>query len=121
MTYRLAIVGSRDFDDRALFYREMQKLVNRFGKPRLVVSGGARGADTFGEQWAKGRGIEVMILLPDWAAHGRAAGNLRNTDIVAAVDRVIAFHKDGSRGTLDTLRKARRALGDDHVHVIDSL
>lgn len=118
MSYRLAVVGSRDFNDRGMFYREMQKLVNQFGKPQLVVSGGARGADTMGEQWAAGRSIPTLILKPDWNTHGRAGGNIRNTDIVANCDRLIAFQKNGSRGTQDSINKAVHRLGREKVHVV---
>lgn len=97
----------------------MQKYVNVHGKPYQVVSGGARGADTMGEEWARGRGIYTRILLPDWNTHGRAAGTMRNTDIVNASDKLIAFYKNGSRGTMDSIRKARIKLGVGNVTVIE--
>jgi hypothetical protein len=47
--------------------------------------------------------------MPDWFAHGRVAGLMRNSQIVDYAEEVFAFHDGTSRGTLDTIRKAREA------------
>lgn len=44
----------------------MTDRVAKHGMPELVVSGGAKGADTLGEQWARKHKIKVLILKPDW-------------------------------------------------------
>ena len=46
---KLAIIGSRDFLDYELLNQELK---NYKDKITLVVSGGAKGADTLGEKWA---------------------------------------------------------------------
>ena len=74
-----------------------------------LISGGAVGADRLGEAWARAHDIPVRKLLPDWDKHGRAAGVIRNSDIVKEADGVIAFWDGASRGTLDTITKARKA------------
>lgn len=47
---KLAIVGSRHFNDKVAFEKVMTDHVAKHGLPELVVSGGA---DTLGEQWAR--------------------------------------------------------------------
>jgi hypothetical protein len=71
-----------------------------------VISGGARGVDTLA---AENFGGPVSVLRADWRTHGKAAGMIRNGAIVAAADEVHAWPSSWSRGTWDTIRKARAA------------
>jgi hypothetical protein len=106
--YKLAIVGARTFNDVALFESTMKEYVLKHGLPSMVVSGGARGADELGERWANAQGIPTIILKPDWKKHGKAAGLLRNTDIVNACTHMIAFPSKTGKGTQDSIRKAKK-------------
>lgn len=106
-TYKLAIVGARTFNDTALFESTMKEYVSKHGLPSVVVSGGARGADELGKCWADAQGIPTLILKPDWKKHGKAAGVLRNTDIVNACTHMIAFPSKTGKGTQDSIRKAK--------------
>jgi hypothetical protein len=105
----LAIVGYRGFTDETVFMETMQAFVAKYGLPELVVSGGAAGADTMGELWAAICGIPTRILTPDWRRYGRAAGLMRNTDIVAACTHMVAFPSIHGKGTQDSIRKAQQA------------
>ena len=71
-----------------------------------IVSGGAKGADTMGENYAKILGLKTVIYKPDWSKKGGAF--LRNTDIVNDSDLVMAFWDGKSNGTKDSIDKARR-------------
>ncbi len=118
---RLAIIGSRSFDRYALLESTMD---DWFAEDRTcacpvnhivtgVVSGGARGADTLAARWATERGVPLTELKPDWDKHGKAAGFLRNKDIVEAADMVLAFWGNGadgqlSRGTQHSIGVAKR-------------
>lgn len=103
----LAVVGSRDFSD----YQEMERRLNDWvaahGVPSLVVSGGARGADTLAKLWCINHNVSLKEFLPDWSV-GRHAGILRNTTIVDAADAMVAFPRGKSPGTRDSLAKARK-------------
>ncbi len=102
----LAIVGYRKFTDWKIFKDTLKEYVVRYGMPSRVVSGGALGADAMAEKWAKRHGIPLMILKPDWKKYGKAAGILRNTDIVDACTHVVAFPSPKGKGTQDFIRKA---------------
>ena len=123
MSYKLGIVGSRVFTSRSgqvwnkkitnpkqFAFDELDKYVAKHGMPSKVFSGGARGADEYGEAWAKARGIETQIFKPNQKLINMAgfkyAANARNTDIVNSSDRIVAFWDRKSRGTADTLNKA---------------
>ena len=98
---KVAVIGSRDFND----YEEVKQTLSTINIT-LLVSGGAKGADTLGERYAKEHNIETKIFLPDWEKHGKKAGFLRNTDIINESDLVIAFWDGQSKGTKDSIEKA---------------
>jgi predicted Rossmann fold nucleotide-binding protein DprA/Smf involved in DNA uptake len=102
---KLAIVGSRNFNDYALLN---EKLVPYKNIVELVVSGGAKGADSLGEQWAKENNIPTKIFHPDWKKYGRAAGPIRNKEIVSASDIVVAFWDGKSSGTKSSIELAKQ-------------
>ncbi len=102
---KIAIVGSRDYPDRA----RVEALVQDLPDDVVVVTGGAVGVDRWAESVARSRGLEVEVILPDWQRYGRAAGPIRNKAIVEAADRVVAFWDGRSRGTRSTIELARKA------------
>ena len=105
---QLLIAGGRDFDD----YELLCSVVDRYrGEHRVkrIVSGGAGGADRLGERYAKRHHLPILRIKPEWDRHGRAAGILRNQDLVDAADHVICFWDEKSKGTQDTIKKTRRA------------
>lgn len=105
MGERVAIVGSRDFKN----LEAVREWVNKLPPETVIVSGGARGVDRTAADAARQRGLAVMEFLADWNKHGKRAGFIRNQLIVENCDRVIAFWDYQSRGTNDTIRKARAA------------
>ena len=105
---RIAIIGSRDYPHRDLVFAVVQGIASK-NPARTIVSGGARGVDTWAGEAATACGLNFEIMHADWDHDGRAAGLLRNTKLVECVDSVVAFWDGTSRGTLDTLKKARKA------------
>lgn len=108
MCYSLAIVGSRELTNYEWFKEHVQAFISEHGKPDLIVSGGARGADTLARIYAKENGIPIQEFLPNWKL-GRHAGILRNTDIIEASTHLIAFPSKVGRGTQDSMRKAEQS------------
>lgn len=109
-TVRIAVVGSRSVD------RIDFDLVGAQAGD-VIVSGGARGVDSLAEEEARRRGFAVVEFRPDYARYGRAAPHVRNGEIVASCDRLVAFWDGKSRGTKSTIDKARR-YGKD-VQIIE--
>lgn len=74
----------------------------------LIVSGGAKGADSLSERWARENRIELLIFLPEWDKYGKKAGYLRNEDIIKNSDAVVACWNGESKGTkhsIDLVKK----------------
>lgn len=100
----LGIVGSRTFKDAKFFYESMKQ----FEHITSIVSGGAKGADTMAAKYAKVKGIHLIEFYPDYDTHGKSAPFIRNSHIVDNSDVIVAFWDGVSRGTLDTINKARK-------------
>lgn len=95
---RLAIVGSRTFTN----YKLLESIVDK-KNPGMIISGGADGADSLANKYAKERGLPILIFYPNWNKFGKRAGYLRNEKIVSAAESVIAFWDGKSRGTKSSI------------------
>jgi len=118
---KLAIIGSRNFNDYNLVIAETLKL-----NPTEIISGGAKGADTLAEwfcrEYLKKEPIVFLAKWDDLSAepccikenrYGKLynclAGFNRNVDIVDACDIVLAFWDGKSKGTKHTIDLATQA------------
>ena len=110
---RIAVVGSRDFSDAELVYQ----VLSRYNISH-IVSGGARGADTLAIVYAEVMGIPYTIYAAEWDKYGRAAGFIRNKDIVDDCAQVIAFWNGISKGTQHTLVYARKQGKLLHIETV---
>jgi len=103
---RIAIVGSREFTDYE-FMKEKFFEVTKDLKVSVIVSGGARGADTLAERLADEILAEKAIFPANWKAFGKGSGFIRNSEIVNNSDIILAFPIGKSSGTWDTIRKGQ--------------
>jgi predicted Rossmann fold nucleotide-binding protein DprA/Smf involved in DNA uptake len=104
---RLGIVGSREFPNRFLVEETVRRMFARM--PQIsVISGGARGVDTWAAEEARRCGLDVVEFLPDIEKYGIPQAYFeRNTLIAEVAEAILAFWDGRSTGTLDTLRKAK--------------
>lgn len=104
----LAIIGTRtptiDYD------KWVRLLLSHIdvSKVTQIVSGGARGIDSYGRRFARKYQIPITIFQPEYSKYGRAAPLVRNIDIVRIADLVIAFPSINSRGTYHAIREAKK-------------
>lgn len=109
---RVLVCGDRAWRERDY----LERLLDAYHAANpisLVIEGHARGADVMAFLWAESRGVPVQAFPADWARYGRAAGPIRNREMLneGRPDVVIAFHRDLSRskGTADMVKIARQA------------
>jgi len=100
-SYKIAVVGSRNYNNKKEFFAIMQRLLKNFdlGQEIEFVSGGAKGADSFAKDFADEVGISITEYLPNWDKYGKKAGFVRNKDIWKNADFGIAFWDGKSKGT----------------------
>lgn len=101
---RVIVCGGRDYTDKSAVYRHLDQALAKH--PDLVViHGAARGADTLAGQWAEERGVPVEAFPASWGLHGKAAGHLRNQQMLdAGAQATIAF--PGGAGTRDMVNRS---------------
>lgn len=105
---RVLVCGDRNWSNYGVIANRLREL----SRGTLIISGGARGADTLACLAAKALGFAYVEVRADWERHGKAAGAIRNREMLKLKpDLVIAFHDDltKSKGTADMLRIARAA------------
>ena len=101
---RVAIVGSRDGVSEAM----VRAYVETLPMGSTVISGGAKGVDTFAIKAARARGLYVRVFEPDYWKHDMAAPLVRNKLIAESCDRMVVFWNGKSRGSMYAARCAER-------------
>lgn len=102
-------------------YRSLHKVAQVFRTlpaGTLILHGGAKGVDAEANRVARALGFAVEVQLADWARYGRAAGPIRNRQMVERADHVIAFWDGVSSGTASSIAAARE-LGVEYEVILD--
>ena len=106
---RVLVCGGRDFSDWPTANRVLDALHAKT-PIRCIIEGGASGADEIASDWSDANDIpEHRMVRAKWSKHGRAAGPIRNQEMIdeCKPDLVVAF--PGGRGTADMVRRAKAA------------
>jgi hypothetical protein len=102
---RVLFSGSRHWDQVA----PVRAVISSIPRESTIIHGGAKGLDSLAGALAKAKGLKVEVYEADWS-RGRGAGPERNQEMVdAGADIVYAFPVEGSRGTWDLVKRARKA------------
>lgn len=84
----------------------------QMGEP-TIIHGAAKGADSIAGRLAeKNKDFEVEAFPADWKQYGKAAGPIRNKQMLdSGLDLVFAFHNDlsKSKGTKHMVEICRKA------------
>lgn len=122
---RILVTGARDWPDRLAVYRALNEVCEEFdlnyepdeygntmpdpSKITVVHGDCPTGADHYADQWCISSFMEAERHPADWAAYGKAAGPMRNQQMVSlGADLCLAFPLGGN-GTADCMRKAKAA------------
>lgn len=119
---RILVTGSREWDDETTMRQAFGRLISQVGPENVtIVEGGAWGADnqaaSIAQRW--GGGLTLETHPADWRLHGKAAGFIRNQEMVdAGADICLAFKQvgAGNRGTEDCIHRAIKAGIPVHVY-----
>ena len=107
---RLLVCGDRYWNDRSAIHSVLSTLKDEIS---LVITGGATGADTLAHQVALELNLPTKVFPADWAKYGRAAGPIRNRQMLTEGQPtcLLAFHNDltTSRGTKNMILQAQKS------------
>lgn len=105
---RVIVCGGRDYRNRHHVFEVLDSLRAERGL-HVVIHGAATGADQEAEVWATVRGLSRHRFPAQWEKHGKAAGPIRNQQMIdkGRPDFVVAF--PGGAGTADMVMRARTA------------
>jgi hypothetical protein len=104
--------GDREWDDERIIKLIVRGIAAGLAA-NVVIEGGARGADTMAGNEADLQGVNHERFPAKWDEHGKAAGPIRNQQMLTEgkPDIVFAFHDNiaASKGTADMVRRAVKA------------
>jgi len=106
---RVLVCGGRDYADRERVFKELDG-IHAETLIDTLIEGGASGADDIAAAWTvENEDVELQTFHADWNKHGKAAGPIRNQQMIdeGKPDLVLAF--PGGRGTADMVRRAKKA------------
>lgn len=101
---RVLVCGGRNFSDIQGLFKVLDEI-----RPDTIVHGNARGADKIAGLWARRNKKLELSFSANWKAYGRAAGYIRNKQMLqrGKPDMVIAF--PGGKGTANMVNIAKKA------------
>ena len=104
---RIVIGGYRNFNNYEIFKNFVDLCIG--DKSEItILSGRCKGTDLMAEQYAKEKGVGLEIYPADWKKYGKAAGPIRNRQMVENADTVIAFVSKTASGTKNLIENAKK-------------
>ncbi len=106
---RVAIVGSREkflAEPMAVRHR-VRDYVADLPRDTIIISGGARGVDSYAARAARMYNLVLVEYAADWDTYGKRAGHIRNQLVLDQAERVVVFWDGASPGTGGMIRKVR--------------
>jgi len=97
---KLLVVGSRSIENFDLSGYVPEETA-------LIISGGGSGINAIAEDYADRHRISKLVLRPDYKKYGTVAPLKRNDEMVDLADSVIAVWDGVSKGTKDTIDRAK--------------
>lgn len=115
------VCGGRAYDNQDRVFEVLDKLDKELGGVDIIIQGGAGklitmkegfkpiGADLIAMWWAKARGIDNRTFKAKWHSYGKAAGMIRNKEMLneGKPNLVVAF--PGGKGTANMIKQAKKA------------
>lgn len=119
---RVLVCGSRTWPwEQAIFGRLSYLLECCHDDGLTIIEGGAKGADAAAQRWAKSMGVPLETYPAQWDKHGKAAGHIRNQQMLkeGKPQLVIAFHGQLGLGlgTRDMVTRAYKAGIPVELHI----
>lgn len=121
-TLRVLVTGSRSYPSKLVVLRTLTQIAESHpGYEITLVSGAAKGADSYAEEAGEALGFTIERHPADWDTHGRKAGILRNLEMVrSGADLCVAYPYGSSRGTAHCAVEAVKQGIPTHIVLLES-
>lgn len=99
---KLLVCGSRTITNVSWIFSEIEKYISESNLQYSdihIIEGSAKGVDKIAKQFADDRNIPVIEMPADWKSYGRAAGPIRNEQMVRLCDQCLILWDGKSHGT----------------------
>lgn len=106
MSIRVLVCGGRTYNNKDIVYKVLD-LINSKYSISVCIEGGAKGADQLASRWATEKNIPIIEINADWETYGKAAGHIRNKQMIVEglPDLVVAF--PGGKGTENMIKQSK--------------
>lgn len=114
---KILVCGGRDYNNKEKVFEVLDKLAEKHSKlysatenwlpsDIRIITGGAKGADDLAAAWAMVNFTDYKEYKADWNKYHKAAGPIRNQQMLDKEnpDLVVAF--PGGKGTADMIKRA---------------
>ncbi len=114
---RIIVAGTRTFSDYELLRNRLDDFISKLkqkhpDKQVVIITGAAKGADQLGSFYARSHNIPLKEFPADWTTYGKAAGPIRNQQMLDyalhEIPELIVFWDGESRGTKNMMNIAKR-------------
>lgn len=109
---KVLVYGGRDYN-RTKTIRLVLNSIHEQVPIKLIIEGGATGADRQGRWWAQSKGIDFRTFEANWRPFGtyidKSAGHWRNKRMLTEGKPNLAIGFPGDRGTADMMKQIRQA------------
>lgn len=106
------VAGTRTFDDYDFLKQKLNIMLQNYPKT-VIVSGGAKGADSLAERYAEEYRLPFVLFPAEWDRYGKAAGYIRNKKMHEYIANMkhrgcAAFWDGKSKGTAHNFQLAEK-------------
>ena len=103
---RVAVTGGRYYNNRMFLFKVLDD-IHRETPIDVIIHGNATGADELAGEWARWIEVNVEIYHAKWTVFGKAAGPIRNKEMITEgnPDVVVALY--GGKGTKNMVGLAK--------------
>ena len=106
---KIMVCGSRTITDRELIFKWINRELEIFHDNKvIIIEGEARGVDTIAKDYALINHLDIMSFPANWDKYGKAAGMIRNEEMVKVCDHCLIFWDGQSHGTKNDIELCKK-------------
>lgn len=106
---RILVFGGRDYNDQAMVFGVLDMIAEERVINAIIQGDCPTGADKLARMWAITRNHHCDSYPANWRVHGKAAGPIRNQQMIDEGRPTMGLGFPGGKGTADMARRLKAA------------